>query len=118
MLALAMATQIDRTWLYMDIHQVVDDATLDVVLNPVDQEPTTNINHFDEGQIPARTNKNDYYIKLWLRYLRSFNVEKVLFYRPVILVRVKGLVVYSVTLDPFLKVLHGICLVAVLVVRA
>ncbi len=41
----------------MDVHQVVDDPTLDVVLNAVHQESATHVNHFDEGKISVRTNK-------------------------------------------------------------
>lgn len=46
-----MTTQINRARLYVDVHQVVDDPTLDVVLNTIDQESATDVNHFDERQI-------------------------------------------------------------------
>lgn len=47
-LVLAMPAQVDGTGLHMDVHQVVHDAALDVVLHSVHQEPPANINHFDE----------------------------------------------------------------------
>lgn len=49
--ALAMATEINGAWLHMNIHQVVHDPALDVVLDAVDQEPAAHINHLDEGQV-------------------------------------------------------------------
>lgn len=52
-LAFAVPAQIDSAGLHMDVHQVVHDAALNVVLNSVHQEPTADINHLDEGQLPA-----------------------------------------------------------------
>lgn len=51
--ALSMATQVDGSGLDVDVHQVVDDLTLDVVLDPVHQEPSAYIYHLDEGQAPT-----------------------------------------------------------------
>lgn len=48
-----MATQVDGSGLDVDVHQVVDDLTLDVVLDPVHQEPSAYIYHLDEGQAPT-----------------------------------------------------------------
>lgn len=49
-----MPTQVDGSGLDVDVHQVVDDLTLDVILDAVDEEPPTHINHLDEGQMPER----------------------------------------------------------------
>lgn len=49
-----MTTQINRARLHVDVHQVVDDPTLDVVLNAIDQESATDVNHFDERQISEK----------------------------------------------------------------
>lgn len=53
MLALPVATEVDGVRVHVDVHEVVDDFTLDVVLHPVDQETATNIYDLNEGQIPV-----------------------------------------------------------------
>lgn len=115
MLALAVTAQINRPRLHVDVHQVVDDPTLDVVLNTVDQESATNVNHFDERQIPE-DNQGKVVKPVILKTLVQHQ-RKYIGSVPVILVRVKRLIVHSVTFNSFLKVLHGIRLVAILVVR-
>lgn len=112
-----MTTQINRARLHVDVHQVVDDPTLDVVLNTIDQESATDVNHFDERQISE--DKQGKVVKPVILKLQSQRQRKYACIGsvPVILVRVKWLIVLSVTFDSFLKVLHGICLVAILVVR-
>lgn len=50
-----MPTEINGAGLDMDVHQVVNDPTLDVILNPVDQEPPANINDFDERKLPRKS---------------------------------------------------------------
>lgn len=52
-MALSMATEIDRVGVYVDVHEVVDNLALDVVLHLVDQESTTNIDDLDEWQVPV-----------------------------------------------------------------
>lgn len=37
----------------MDVHQVVDNLTLDVVLNSVDQKPLAYIHHLYEREVPG-----------------------------------------------------------------
>ena len=51
--ALAVATQVDGVGVDVDVHQVVHDLALDVVLNPVDQEPHAHVHHLDERQVPG-----------------------------------------------------------------
>ena len=47
-----MATEVDGAGLYMDVHQVVHNLALDVVLDAVGKETPANINNLDEGQVP------------------------------------------------------------------
>lgn len=49
-----MPAKVDGARLDMDIHKVVDNFTLDVVLDSVDQKSLTYIYHLDERQIPGR----------------------------------------------------------------
>lgn len=51
--ALPVPTQIDGSGLDVDVHQVVDDLTLDVVLDAVDEVPPPHVYHLDEGVIPG-----------------------------------------------------------------
>lgn len=41
----------------VDVHQVIDYLTLDVVLHPVDQETLANIDDLNEGQVPVGQRK-------------------------------------------------------------
>lgn len=52
-MALSVPTEVDGVGVYVDVHEVVDYFTLDVVLHPVDQETTANIYDLDEGQVPV-----------------------------------------------------------------
>lgn len=52
MLAFSVPTQVDGVGVDVDVHQVIDYLTLDVVLHPVDQETASDINDLDEGQVP------------------------------------------------------------------
>lgn len=49
-LTLSMPAQVDGVRVYMDVHEVVDNLTLNVVLNTVYQEPPTHIHHFNKGK--------------------------------------------------------------------
>lgn len=51
-LTLTMPTQVNGAGLDMDVHQVVNDPALDVILDPVDQEPPANVDDFDERKLP------------------------------------------------------------------
>lgn len=46
-----MPTQVDGSGLDVDVHQVVDDLTLNVILDAVDEVTPTYVYHLDEGQI-------------------------------------------------------------------
>lgn len=46
--ALTMPAQVDGVGVHMDVHEVVHNLTLDVVLYTVHQELPTHIHHFDE----------------------------------------------------------------------
>lgn len=54
-LTLAVPTEVNGTGLDMDVHQVVNDPALDVILNPIDQEPPANIDDFDERKLPRKS---------------------------------------------------------------
>lgn len=47
--ALSMPTQVDGVRVHVDVHEVVDNFTLNVVLHPVYQKTTTHVHHLDEG---------------------------------------------------------------------
>lgn len=49
--ALSVPTQVDGSGLDVDVHQVVDNLALDVVLDPVDEEAPAHVDHLDEGKI-------------------------------------------------------------------
>lgn len=56
--ALSVPTQVDGPWLHVDVHQVVDNFTLYVILDTIDEKTPTHIYHLDVGEIPGRkTNK-------------------------------------------------------------
>lgn len=57
-LALSVPAQVDGVRVYMDVHEVVDNLALNVVLNAVYQEPATHIHYFNKGKISEK--KNDY----------------------------------------------------------
>lgn len=57
MLALSVPTEVDRVGVYVDVHEVVHNFTLDVILYPVHQETTANIDDLDEGQVPVGEDK-------------------------------------------------------------
>lgn len=54
MKALSMPANVDRVGVHVDVHEVVNDLALDVVLHSVDQEPAAYINHLNEGQVPVK----------------------------------------------------------------
>lgn len=49
-----MPANVDRVGVHVDVHEVVNDLALDVVLHSVDQEPAAYINHLNEGQVPVK----------------------------------------------------------------
>lgn len=54
-----MAAQVDGAWCDVDVHEVVDDPALNVVLDPVHQVPAAHVEDLDVRQIPAKTKKKD-----------------------------------------------------------
>lgn len=50
--ALAVPAEVDGVGVHVDVHEVVDDFTLDVILHPVDQETAADVDDLDEGQAP------------------------------------------------------------------
>lgn len=61
MFALSVPAQVDGVRMHEDVHEVVDDLALDVVLNTVHQKPTTHVYHLNEGQISG---KNKWMLRL------------------------------------------------------
>lgn len=49
--ALAVPAQVDTVGVHTDVHEVVDDLALDVVLYAVHQETATYVHHFNKWQI-------------------------------------------------------------------
>lgn len=52
--ALSVPTQVDGAWLDVNVYQVIDDFTLDVILDTVDEETAAHVYDFDEGEFPGR----------------------------------------------------------------
>lgn len=57
--ALPVPTQVDGSGLDMNVHQVVDNLALDVVLDAVDEVTASHIDHLDEGQFPGWRERMD-----------------------------------------------------------
>ena len=76
--ALSVPTQVDGSGLDVDVHQVVDDPALDVILDPVDEEPPADIDHLDEGEIPEGTqaNRMGWLIGLYRRLQMSWQRQR------------------------------------------
>lgn len=51
--AFSMPAQVDGSGLDVDVHQVVDDLTLDVVLDAVDEVAPSHVYHLNEGELPG-----------------------------------------------------------------
>lgn len=64
-LALAVPTEINGAGLDMNVHQVVNDPALDVILNPVDQESPANIDDFDERKLPRKSTARMRGVTVW-----------------------------------------------------
>lgn len=54
---LPVPTQVDGVRVHVNVHKVVDNLTLDVVLHPVYQKTPAYIHHLDERQIPGSVYK-------------------------------------------------------------
>lgn len=52
--ALPVPTQVDGSGLDVDVHQVVNDLALNVILDAVDEKTATHIDYLDEWEIPGR----------------------------------------------------------------
>lgn len=55
--ALSVPTQVNGVRVHMDVHEVVDDLALDVVLNPVHQKTLAHIYNLDKWKVPADANE-------------------------------------------------------------
>lgn len=52
-LALPVPAEVNGAGLDVDVHQVINNPALDVILNPVDQEPPAHVDDFDERKFPG-----------------------------------------------------------------
>lgn len=50
---LTMSTKVDGAWLNMNIHEVIDNFTLNVILDTVDKEALPHIYHLNEREVSA-----------------------------------------------------------------
>lgn len=55
---LAVSAQVDGAWLDVDVHQVVDDLALDVILDAVDEVAAPHVYHLDEREVPGGRGKS------------------------------------------------------------
>lgn len=53
-MGLSVSAEVDGVGVNMDVHEVVDDLTLDVILHPVHQETPADVDDLDERQVPGR----------------------------------------------------------------
>lgn len=53
-MGLSVPADVDGVGVHVDVHQVVDNFTLDVILHPVHQETTADVDNLDERQVPER----------------------------------------------------------------
>lgn len=123
--ALPVPTQVDGSGLDVDVHQVVNDLALNVILDAVDEKTATHIDYLDEGEIPGRRqDANDSSEGLqWGDITSKKNLSRELnfnfiFFLPVVLIWVQRLVALFVAFNSFLEIQHGFSLVTVPVVRA
>lgn len=58
-LALPMPAEVDRTWCNVDVHEVVHNTTLDMVLNSVHQISGAHVEDLNVGQIPNTQKEED-----------------------------------------------------------
>lgn len=56
-MALSVSAEVDGVGVYVDVHEVVHDFTLDVVLHPVYQETAADVDDLDEWQAPVGQGK-------------------------------------------------------------
>lgn len=57
MVALPVSTQVDGVGVHVDVHEVVNDLALNVVLHPVHQETLSDVDNLDKGEVPAGANE-------------------------------------------------------------
>lgn len=53
-MGLSVPTEVDGVGVDVDVHEVVHDFTLDVILHSVHQETAADVDDLDEGQVPVR----------------------------------------------------------------
>lgn len=56
--ALSVPTQVDGVGVHVDVHEVVDNLALDVVLHPVHQETLSHVHNLYKRKVPAEANES------------------------------------------------------------
>lgn len=49
-----MAAQIDGSWSDVDVHEVIHNTTLNVILDPVYEVPGSHVKDLNEGEVPTK----------------------------------------------------------------
>lgn len=69
-----MSTEINCAWLNVNIHEIIDNFTLDVVLDPVDQKALPNIDNFNERKVSVIKKKRQKLLGIKLSHNYSMSV--------------------------------------------
>lgn len=112
--ALSMSAQVDGSGLDVDVHQVVHNLTLDVVLDAVDEVAPSHVYHLNEGEIPGGRERRGCSEQLQVGPINSIVIY--IDHLPVMLIRVQRLVAGFVTFNSLLEIQHSFSLVTVPVV--
>lgn len=112
--ALSMSAQVDGSGLDVDVHQVVDNLTLDVILDAVDEVAPSHVYHLNEGKLPGGREHRGCSEQLQVRLINSIVIYTD--HLPVMLIRVQRLVAGFVTFNSLLEIQHSFSLVTVPVV--
>lgn len=120
-LTLPVPAQVDGPGRDVDVHQVINDPALNVVLNLVHQISTAHVEDLDVGVLPVIT-ENGEKKKIngipmqYLLYIHMYRTVLSWTCVPVSLI-VYGHVAGFVTLDPLDEVLHGLLNIAICIIR-
>lgn len=72
-LTFSVSAQVDGVWVYMDVHEVVDNLTLNVVLNTVYQVPAAHIHHLNEREISGK--RVTLMVRSWIYIYKKYSVK-------------------------------------------
>lgn len=119
-----MAAEVDGVRVHVDVHEIVHNLALDVVLHPVDQESAAHIHDLDEGEAPAGVpvpellDSDSRIAEFGVKWRKPQSWrEKLDCFSLVVAVGVQRLVCHLVALDSLEKVIHDPLPVSLRVVR-